>query len=424
MERGKGILRMNYRKIRLTGCTLLLLMGWSAHADWPQWRGVARDGHTRETLPSALAPAAAPQWRLPVAHGYASPSVASGRLFLLDDAGGSETLHCLDIASGKEQWQKPVGESYTDEFEPGPRCTPLVDSDLVFVQTCRGEFQCLAVKDGNRLWRFHFSDYGAEWVSEKGANVGAASRRGNAGSPLVMGDTIYIQIGSASGASIGAFDKRTGKLKWKSQNDLTAYSSLVGGRLGGVDHLVSATVEGLLALRPADGQLLWRVPFRTGANRNALTPILANDTVYFSSHTTGLRATHVKPGGSSVSVEENWFNPQIKINLATPVLVGGYLYGQGPSRNFICVDASTGQQKWGQTGFGEVTSTITDGHRLLLLSDRGEAILTDANPEGWKELGRFQACGKTFVHPAYSDGVLYVRDSRELVAWRLGTPLP
>ncbi len=403
---------------------LLFSLGLSVRADWPQWRGPARDGRTPETFPSSLIPAAAPQWHLTVAHGYASPSVSNGRLYLLDDAGGMETLHCLEVATGRELWRETIGESYTDEFEPGPRCTPLVDSDLVFVQTCRGEFQCRSVADGKRLWRFHFSDYGAEWVADKGANVGAASRRGNAGSPLVNGDTIYIQIGSVNGASIGAFEKRTGKLKWKSQNDLTAYSSLVSGRLGGVDQLVGATVEGLLALRPSDGQLLWRVPFRTGANRNALTPILANDTVYFSSHTTGLRATHVKPNGSGVTVEEQWFNPQIKINLATPVLVGGYLYGQGPARNFICVDASTGQQKWSQAGFGEVTSTLTDGHRLLLLSDRGEAILTEANPEAWKELGRFQACGKTFVHPAYSDGVLYVRDSRELVAWRLGTPLP
>lgn len=424
MERGKGSFRMNRRKIHLVGCTILLLVQWITYGDWPQWRGVARDGHTRENLPGGLATAASPLWHLPVAHGYASPSVASGRLFLFDDTGGMETLHCLDIATGKEQWQKPVGESYTDEFEPGPRCTPLVDSNLVFVQTCRGEFQCLSVQDGARLWRFHFSDYGAEWVADKGANIGAASRRGNAGSPIVIGDSIYIQIGSANGASIGAFEKQTGKLKWKSQNDLTCYSSLVSGRLGGVDQIVSATVEGLLALRPADGQLLWRVPFRTGANRNALTPILANDTVYFSSHTTGLRATHVKPESSGVVVEEAWFNPQIKINLASPVLVGGYLYGQGPARNFICVDVATGRQKWSQNGFGEVTSTITDGHRLLLLSDRGEAILADATSEGWKELGRFQACGKTFVHPAYSDGVLYVRDSRELLAWRLGAPLP
>lgn len=393
-------------------------------ADWPQWRGLARDGHTAEQFPSALVPPSAAQWHHPLGHGYASPSIAAGRIFVLDDVNGLETVHCLATATAQEIWQKPIAESYTDEFEPGPRCTPLVDGPLLFVQTCRGEFQCLKVEDGSLLWRFHFADYGAEWVADKGANVGAASRRGNAGSPIVIGDTVYVQIGSAQGACIGAFEKQTGKLKWKSQNDLTCYSSLMTGQLGGVNHLISATVEGLLALRPEDGQLLWRVPFRTGANRNALTPILFDNTIYFSSFTTGLRATQVKPEGKEAKPVEKWLNPQIKINLATPVLVDGYLYGQGPSRNFICVDTAGGNQKWSQPGFGEVTSTLTDGHRLLLLSDRGEAIEIAANPESWQELGRFQACGKTFVHPAFADGVLYVRDSRELAAWRLSPPLP
>lgn len=393
-------------------------------ADWPQWRGPDRDGHTPETLPATLSAPAAPLWKLPVAHGYASPSIQSGHLIFLDDTGGMETAHCLDVGDGKEIWRQTIGESYTDEFEPGPRCTPLMDGNRVYVQTCRGEFQCLDAKTGKQLWRFHFKDYGAEWVADKGANIGAASRRGNSGSPIVVGDTIYVQIGSAQGASIGAFDKQTGKLRWKSQNDLTCYSSLMVGRLGGVDHLIGATVEGLLALRPENGEVLWRVPFRTGANRNALTPILADNTVYFSSHTTGFRATQVKVTGTEVRAEQRWFNPEIKINLASPVLANGFFYGQGPARNFICVDAATGKQKWAQSGFGEVTSTVTDGHRLLLLSDRGEVILVTAQPDQWSELGRFQACGKTFVHPAYSDGVLYVRDSRELAAWRISVPLP
>ncbi len=418
---------MNPIIIRIFRHLLLLSLGFVSSADaadWPQWRGLARDGHTAEAFPGALVPPSAAQWHHPVGHGYASPSISSGHIFILDDGNGVETLHCLACATGQEVWQKPIAEGYTDEFEPGPRCTPLVDGPLVFVQTCRGEFQCLKAEDGALLWRFHFADYGAEWVADKGANVGAASRRGNAGSPVVVGETIYIQIGSNKGASIGAFDKRTGKLKWKSQDDLTCYSSLMFGQLGGVNHLISATVEGLLALRPENGQVLWRVPFRTGANRNALTPILADNTLYFSSHTTGLRATGVVPDGGGAKAVEKWFNPQIKINLATPVLVNGYLYGQGPSRNFICIDTTDGHLKWSQPGFGEVTSTLTDGHRLLLLSDRGEAIEIAANPESWQELGRFQACGKTFVHPAYADGVLFVRDSRELAAWRLSPSLP
>jgi outer membrane protein assembly factor BamB len=391
-------------------------------ADWPQWRGPARDGFALEPLPGKLPDSPATVWRKSVGHGYAAPVVAAGKLVFLDDAGGQETAHCLEAATGKELWAVAVGENYTDEFEPGPRCTPLIDGDRVYVQTCRGEFRCLAMSDGATRWRFHFQDYGTVWIPDKGNGAGAASRRGNAGSPIIDGDHIIVQIGSAEGACLGAFDKRTGKLLWKSQNDLTTYTSLVIGTLGGRRQAITATCDGLLAVAPEDGTLLWRVPFKTGANRNALTPILGDDTVTFASHTTGLQCQRIVPAGvdsPALKPVEAWFNRQLKINLATPVAVGGHLYGQGENRNFICVDRATGKLAWSQPGFGEVTSTIASGKLLLALSDRGEALLLHANPEKYDEIGRFQACGKTFSHPALADGVLYVRDSRELVGWKL-----
>lgn len=403
----------------------LLASAFLIHAaDWPQWRGPARDGHALDPLPARFSEPPAPVWRRPAGHGYAAPAIVSGRLILLDDAGGSETAHCLETATGTELWSAVIGENYTDEFEPGPRCTPLIDGDRVYVQTCRGEFRCLAMKDGATRWRFHFADYGMVWISDKGGNVGAASRRGNSGSPIVDGSRILVQIGSADGASLGAFDKLTGRLLWKSQSDLTCYSSLMVGTLGGRRQVIDATCEGLLGLAVEDGALLWRVPFRTGANRNALTPILADGAVIFSSFTTGLRSERIEPDGPGVKPVEQWFNRQIRINLATPVEVDGHLYGQGENKNFICVNRSNGLLDWSQPGFGEVTSTIASGKQLLALTDRGEALLLAANPKEYEELGRFQACGKTFSHPAYADGILYVRDSRELVAWKLRTSSP
>ena len=406
----------------LSALSLLNLAGSLPAADWPQWRGPGRDGVALEPLPEKLPDTPVVVWRKAIGHGYAAPVVAGGKLVFLDDSGGLETARCLDAASGHELWSVAVGENYTDEFEPGPRCTPLIDGDRVYVQTCRGEFHCLAMVDGATRWRFHFSDYGTVWIPDKGGGSGAASRRGNAGSPVIDGDHIIVQIGSAEGACLGAFDKRSGKLIWKSQNDLTTYSSLVIGTLAGRRQVISATCDGLLAVAPEDGALLWRVPFKTGANRNALTPILGEDTVTFASFTTGMQCQRIVPAGvdsSALKPVEAWYNRQLKINLATPVAVGGHLYGQGENRNFICVDRATGKLAWSQPGFGEVTSTIASGKLLLALSDRGEALLLHANPEKYDEIGRFQACGKSFSHPALADGVLYVRDSRELVAWKL-----
>jgi outer membrane protein assembly factor BamB len=405
--------------LRLRSVLLLALPLSLGAADWPGWRGVHRDGHAGDPFPATLDGSAQPLWKKAVGHGYSAPVVVRGKLLYLDDSGGRETAHCLDAATGKETWAQPFAELYTDEFEPGPRCTPLVDEDRVYVQSCYGEFACLDLKDGSKRWGFHFRDYGMTWVKDRSGGPGAASRRGNSGSAIVQGDRILVQVGSTNGACIVALDKASGKPLWKSQDDLTCYSSLVAGTLGGRHQAVAATCEGLLGLDVRDGALLWRVPFKTGANRHVLTPVLDGDTVTFASFTTGLRRVRIEPTASGVASSEAWMNREMKINLATPVLVSGHLYGHGPSRDFVCVEAATGTVKWRQPGFDQYASTLASGDRLLVLSDTGEAILLEANPAKYTETGRFQACGKTFSHPAYAGGVLYTRDTRELAAWPL-----
>ncbi|MBN8247194.1 MAG: PQQ-like beta-propeller repeat protein, partial [Verrucomicrobia bacterium] len=317
-------------------------------------------------------------------------------------------------------WSATVGPVFSDEFEPGPRSTPVVDGDRLYVQTALGEFRCLAMANGAIRWRFHFGDYGMRWVTDRASNVGAASRRGNTGSPVVDGDRILVQVGSTNGACLVAFDKHTGRELWKSQNDLASFSSPMIGTLAGRRQCVAVTCEGLMALDPADGALLWRIPFKTGANRNVLTPVLRDDTVYYASHTTGLRATRVRSGAPGPAAEDLWLNRDLRINLSSPVAVEGHLYGLGPARNFVCVDRATGAVAWSQPGFGDAASTVaTADGQLLVLTDLGELLLLKASPEGYQEMGRRQVCGKTFSHPAYADGVLYVRDPRELIAWRL-----
>ena len=390
--------------------------------DWPGWRGSNRDGWAAgERIPTGLNATPSVLWRKSIGHGYAAPVVAAGKLVYLDDTGGKETAHCIEAATGKEVWAEAYHENYADEFEPGPRCTPLINGDRVYVQSCRGEFRCLNLADGSTRWRFHFNDHGAFWVPEKNSNIGAANRRGNSGSPVIDGDRVFVQVGGTNNTSIMAFDKRTGALAWKSQNDLTCYSSLAWGTLGGRRQVVAATCEGLLGLATTDGSLLWRVPFKTGANRNVLTPIIDGDTVNFSSHTTGFRRTRIATAGEGQEVKDDWFNREVRINLSTPVRVGEHFYGVGPDalKVFLCIDRRTGAVAWSQPGYGLVAAVITDGERLLVLMDSGECRIVAADPAQYRELGRFQACGKSYVHPALAQGVLYVRDARELVAYTL-----
>lgn len=388
-------------------------------ADWPQWRGPNRTGHTPDPLPRSLPATVTPLWRIPLGHGYAGPVLGSGTLVVLDDAGGQETAHALDPRTGTRRWSATLGETYVDEFEPGPRCTPVIFEDRLYAQTARGEFQCRRLADGQTLWRTNFKDLGMVWNPERNTGIGAANRRGNTGSPLVTRDRVLVQVGSTNGASIVAFEPHTGRVLWKSQDDLTAYTSPVLAEVAGRPQFITATCNGLLALAPEDGHVLWRVNFRTLANRNVLTPIVVGDTVYFASHSTGLRAVRIRRDGDGFQAEEAWLNPKLRLNLSTPVAVGSHLYGLGASKDYTCIDTRDGSVAWSQTGFGDVAATLVSGSRLLVLTDLGELLLLNASPARYEELGRVQVTGKTYVHPAYANGVVYVRDPRELQAIRI-----
>jgi outer membrane protein assembly factor BamB len=164
------------------------------------------------------------------------------------------------------------------------------------------------------------------------------------------------------------------------------------------------------------GAVLWRVPLRTAAKRHAATPLVVGEAVLVNSHTFGLIRTDISQAGNRWLAQERWANRNLKINLATPVLVGSHLYSHGPNRNFVCINSATGKVQWEQSGFGrEHSAVLAAGDRLLVLTDEGELLLVQADPERYRELGRLQVCGRTWSSPAYANGKLFVRDSRELI---------
>lgn len=384
-------------------------------ADWPQWRGPQRNGHAGPGARGIEKLPAEPKtlWRLKAGDGLASPVVAGGKAFLFENQDGKETLRCVNAADGKELWRTPVDEPFKDSQGPvGPRCTPVVDAERVYVQSCRGELQCLSVADGHKIWSANFAkDFGAVFIGEKGS-AQAAARHGNNGSPAIDGEHLIAQAGSTNGASVVCFDKKTGKVIWKSQNDIAGYGAPIVEPVAGVRQVASFTADGVIGLRPDNGELIWRVPVKTTFSRHATTPVVVNDMVVVSSHQVGLIGINVSKAGA----KQRWVNKPAAINFASPVAVGQYLYGLGPAKNVICVDVSTGEVKWSKDGW--ITSSADKAYggfvviekNILLLTDSGTLILFAADSTEARELGRVQACGANWCNPAYVDGTLFLRD--------------
>ncbi len=396
---------------------------FSARAgDWPQWLGPTRNNHAAgdEKIPNKLSPDLKPVWKIKIGEGFSSPVIANSKVIYFDENGEKEVVHQLDAKTGKEIWQAPIASRYSDEWSAGPRSTPFVDGDRVYVQSCNGEFRCLNLADGKILWGASFEkDFGVKFLGSK-ANEGVAARRGNNGSGLADENAVIVPVGSTNGATLVCFDKLSGKVLWKSGDDQAAYSSLQVATLAGRKQVIAFTADALLGVDRQNGKSLWRVALKTMAKRHAATPVIFGDQVIVNSHTIGLVCVKVSKREEQFDAASAWANKSLKINVSTPVLVGDFLYGQGPAKNFICASAKTGELKWAQPGFGrENSSTICIGDKLLALTDDGELVLISATPEKYIELGRAQVCGKNWNFPACADGKIYVRDSHELACYDL-----
>jgi outer membrane protein assembly factor BamB len=400
---------------------LCAIVGSAQAADWPQWHGPTRDGRAAATEPAlnSLPKELKPVWRIAVGGGHSSPVVAAGRLLYLDEDGQHEVAHLLDAATGRERWRTPFAERFEDEWGAGPRSTPLLDGDRAYVQSCGGEFRCLSLAGGKVLWGASFEkNFGVKFHGARGAESLVAARRGNNGSPVVDGDAVIVPVGSTNGASLVSFDKSTGQVRWKAGNEDAAYSSPVIATLAGVRQVVYLSADSLSGFERGTGRLLWRQPLRTAARRHAATPVVVGDTVIANSHTFGTAGFRITRSGDAFTATEAWTNPTLKINLATPVLAEGHLFSQGPDRDYVCVEATTGRLKWSQPGFGQsrrdYASTILLGKRLLVLTEPGTLCLLAVDAERYTELRRLQVCGNTWSSPALADGRLFVRDGRQL----------
>lgn len=351
--------------------------------------------------------------------------VAQGVLVVLDEQNGKEVAHALQAATGASLWEKPFAVSFADEWGSGPRSTPVIDGDRVYVQSCKGEFACLSMKSGDILWSKDFTrDYGVVFVGTK-VNEGAAVRRGHNGSAVVAGDNIIVPVGSTNGATLVCFQKKTGAEVWRSLSDETAYSSPVLATLANIQQVVAFTADALVGVNPGNGALLWRVPVKTDAKRHALSPvIIGHDRVVVASHSAGMLCIQIARSGENLKASVAWQNRALKINLSTPTAEKDHLYGFTTGQDYTCIQASDGRVKWSQPGFGkgvktDYASTLCDGEKLLVLNEAGTLYLMAADASQYRPLGQSQVCGKTWTHPAYANGSLYVRDGKSLQCLRI-----
>src|SRR3954464_15885200 len=132
----------------ILGAFVVSVAALHAASDWPQWQGPDRTGVSKETGLMQQWPASGPStvWTATgLGSGYGSMAVAGERVFVQGTRSGSSVVVALNRADGKEVWSKALGRSSDDDRGPGPRGTPTVDGDRLYVLTESGDLACLKI---------------------------------------------------------------------------------------------------------------------------------------------------------------------------------------------------------------------------------------------------------------------------------------
>lgn len=382
-------------------------------ADWGEFRGRLRDGHYRGTPIVTEWPkdGLKPLWHQPIGGGYASFAVAGSRAFTIEQRGGQEVVTAYDVNTGGEVWRTGWDTEFREFMGgDGPRATPTWWQGRVYALGAIGEFRALDADTGRTLWRRNILE------DAQVSNLQWAM----AASPLIVGSSVIVLPGGPNGHSVAAYDAASGRPLWSALNDKQAYTSPMLVTLAGRSQLLVVSARRMMGLTPDRGEVLWEYPWVTDNDINAAQPVLVDEGHVFISSGYGHGAALVKISetGGRWSAREVWQTNRMKNKFSSSVHHAGYIYGLDEAV-LACIDAATGELKWkgGRYGYGQLV--LAQGH-LIVLTEDGDLVLVEANPNSLNERARFPALeGKTWNHPAFADGLLLVRNLQEMAAFDL-----
>jgi outer membrane protein assembly factor BamB len=397
--------------------------------DWPGWRGPDRTGVSKETGLLKAWPKAGPKlaWKVTgLGTGYSTPSVAGGRIYLMDSeaqgaakgkrGGARELLIALDAKNGSRVWATPVGT--TAGGYPGPRCTPTVDGDRVFALSSDGKLVCAETAKGTVRWQ---KDLKADFGGQPGGWAYTES-------PLIDGDVLVCTPGGNK-ATLVALNKKTGATFWKAavtgipgkpSYSRAAYSSAIVAEVGGVKQYVQFLSGGVVGVAAADGKLLWHYDEPANRTANISTPLFRDGCVFAATaYRTGGGMAKITADGTTFRATQEYFLESLQNHHGGLVLVGDHVYGTNGG-SLMCVNFKDGTVAWTNRGAGKGSVTYADGH-LYVRGEDGTVVLVEANPAAYKEKGRFKqpdrSAQRAWPHPVVAGGKLYLRDWDALLCY-------
>ena len=156
----------------------------------------------------------------------------------------------------------------------GPRGTPTIDGNRVYVEGGNGDLSCLDLSTGKTLWHVNLvRDF-----------AGNRPGWGYSESPLIEGDLLIVTPGGAKGTVL-ALNKMSGELVWRTGKltEAAHYSSPIVADIAGKRQIVQFARESVFGVTSDGGELLWNYKKANNGTANCSTPLVFGDHVFAAS---------------------------------------------------------------------------------------------------------------------------------------------
>lgn len=384
--------------------------------DWPRFLGPHGNGISDETGLLRSWPEKGPQeiWRVPIGIGYSGIAISNGRIYTMDGRNDSEYLLCLNAENGQEIWRNEVEPLFKEQLSgvgDGPRSTPAIDGDVVYALSANGHLLAATTQAGTTIWKID--------VKQKFEFDPPELWYGFSSSPFIDQNMLLLNVGGKGTRSIAALDKKTGETIWTTHQDIAAYSTPIAIEFGGKPQRVFVTGFNVVSLS-REGKVLWRYPWDGGNILKIANPVFVPpDKIFVSaSYSVGAVLLQMQRQSDSLTVREVWKSGVMSNHFQTSILLGKYLYGFDDG-TFKCIEAETGKKMWAKRRLGKGSLIYADG-MLIVLSERGQLVLAEANPQQYVELASAPVLtGRTWTPPSLANGRLYLRHQSEMVCLKL-----
>jgi outer membrane protein assembly factor BamB len=423
-----------------------------ASGSWPSFRGPQASGVADgQNLPDRWDVATGENvlWRTPVPGlAHSSPIVWGGRIFvtsavstnpnasfrpgLYGDGDASEdrspqkwTIYAIDRGTGRIVWERVAAEGVPADKRhiksTYASATPATNGRLVVASFgSQGVF----AYDVNGTFR---------WKVDLGRmNMGAYDiptyEWGPASSPILWNGLVIVQVDTQADSFIIALKEDTGAIAWKTARaELPSWGTPTVAVTPAGPRLVTNASNYVRGYDPMTGRELWRLG---GSSKiTAPTPVFADGVFVVASGRAPERPIFViradargditPPAGQTRGGALLWSRTGRGSYMPTPLVYRGILYVLANNGVFDAYDLATGdeiyRQRLEKVGNGFSASPVAADGRIYLSNEDGDLVVVEAG-RTFKQIATNQMGELVMATPALSNGVMYVRTAKSLVA--------